>query len=82
MKQTSIKSDRVADLLEKIVNYTGESKVDAVTVALERRLKDLERRNRAECTLAWLEAGDWSSLPEESKGKALTKGEQEELLGF
>jgi antitoxin VapB len=82
MKQTSIKSDRVADLLEKIVNYTGESKVDAVTVALERRLKDLERRNRAERTLAWLEASVWPSLPEESKGKAPSKEEQEELLGF
>ncbi len=82
MKQTSIKSDRVAELLEDILERTGESKVKAVTVALERRLEELKTHNRAERTLNWLETHVWPQLTPEIRGRAPTKQEQEELLGF
>lgn len=82
MKQTSIKSDHVADLIERIVSRTGESKVTAVTVALERRLEELEGDVRAERTIDWLKTAVWPRLPAGNRGKAPSKEEQEELLGF
>jgi antitoxin VapB len=82
MRQTSIKSDRVAELIERISSKTGESKVEAVTVALERRLKEIEGDARAERSLDWLRSAVWPQLPERVRGKAPSKAEQEELLGF
>ena len=82
MKQVNLKSDRVAQLLEQVTSQTGESNVDAVTKALEARLKELEAGNRTARTLAWLEASVWPSLPDDVRGKAPSKEEQEEMLGF
>ncbi|CAN5573115.1 hypothetical protein BH24DEI1_BH24DEI1_00180 [soil metagenome] len=82
MKQTSIKSDRVTDLLEQITQRTGETKVKVVTRALEERLQQLEARDRAARTLAWLKASVWPDLPEKQRGHAPSKEEQEDLLGF
>lgn len=82
MKQTSIKSDRVAELLERITARTGETKVEAVTRALEERSEALRGdADSAERTLQWLRAAVWSDLPEDRR-HAPTKEEQEELLGF
>lgn len=82
MKQTSIKSDRVAELLEGIVRQTGETKVEVVTRALEERLQKLEAQGRAARTLNWLRTCVWPQLPAEQRGLAPAKEEQEELLGF
>jgi antitoxin VapB len=82
MRQTSIKSERVAELIERIATRTGESKVEAVTIALERRLKELEGGGRGDRTLDWLKGEVWPELPEGVRGKAPSKEEQEELLGF
>lgn len=82
MRQTSFKSDRVAELLDEITRRTGETRVDAVTAALEHRLEELTRANPAERTLAWLEHAVWPGLPEERRGRAPSKAEQEDLLGF
>ncbi len=81
MRQTSFKSERVADLIDKITEVTGESRVEAVTHALEQRLVLLKRRNRAKRTLDWLEAAVWSQLGA-NDGKAPSKSDQEEMLGF
>ena len=82
MRQINLKSDRVATLLEQITQRTGETKVDAVTRALEERLQDLEATDRAARTLAWLQTTVWPTLPETQRGKAPSKEEQEDLLGF
>ena len=82
MRQTSIKSDRVADLLDEITRRTGESRVDAVTIALEHRLQELAGGARAERALVWLESAVWPKLPQETRGRAPSREEQEELLGF
>jgi antitoxin VapB len=82
MKQVNLKSDRVAALLEQITERTGETKIDAVTKALEERLQELETKNRASRTLTWLKATVWSNPPEGERGKMPSKEEQEELLGF
>lgn len=82
MKQINLKSDRLAELLERIVAHTGETKVDAVTQALEERLRALEAEERAAATLEWLRTSVWPRLPEGVRGRAPSKEEQEELLGF
>jgi antitoxin VapB len=82
MRQTSIKSDHVAELIDRIAAATGESKVEAVTAALESRLREIEGDARAERALDWLKSAVWPRLPESIRGKAPTKEEQEELLGF
>lgn len=81
MKQVNIKSDHVADLLEQLIDQTGESKVDAVTKALEARLHHLETGSNAQRTLSWLNTSIWSRLGAD-RGKAPSKQEQEDLLGF
>ena len=81
MKQVNIKSDHVADLLEQVISQTGESKVDAVTKALEARLRNLNASSNAQRTLSWLNTSVWSELGAD-RGKAPSKQEQEELLGF
>lgn len=82
MRQTSIKSTRVADLLDALVARTGESKVDAVVKALESRLRELDAQEASDLTLAWLEASVWPSLPKSVRGRGPSKSEQEELLGL
>lgn len=81
MKRTSLKSDRVAELLEHLTAITGESKVAAVAAALELRLQALTN-DSAQDPLQWLEQRVWRELPEGSRGQAPSKQEQEELLGF
>ena len=82
MKQINLKSDRVASLLEQLTRQTGETKVDAVSRALEERLQELKAKDRSERTLTWLETAVWPNFTEAQRGHAPTKEEQEELLGF
>ena len=81
MRQVNLKSDRVALLLEQLTQRTGETKVEAVTKALEERLRELEAKDRAARTLTWLRTTVWPNL-ETQRGQAPSKEEQEELLGF
>lgn len=81
MRQTSIKSDRVARLLDEIAARTGETKVEAVTRALEQRLESLGRSTATKRTLDWLEASAWADLGKDD-GHAPSREEQEDLLGF
>lgn len=82
MRQTSVRSDRVAELLDALVRRTGEAKVEAVERALEVRLRQLEAEDRAAAAVAWLEHEVWSRLPSGVRGRAPTREEQEALLGF
>jgi antitoxin VapB len=82
MRQTSIRSDEVANLLDEIVEKTGESKVDAVRRALEMRAEELRNRETSDRALAWLRSAVWPRLPDGVRGRAPTKEEQEDLLGY
>ena len=69
-------------MIDEISVLTGETKVDAVKHALRRRLQELRAGTGAARTLAWLESSVWPFLPEKDRGKAPSKDEQEDLLGF
>lgn len=82
MRQTSVRSDRVAELLDALVRRTGEARVEAVERALEVRLRHLEAEDRAAATVAWLERDVWSRLRPGVRGHAPSKDEQEAILGY
>ncbi len=82
MKQISIKNERAADLLERVVLVTNESKTDAVTHALELYLKSLEASKRADAAIAFVREKIHPNLEPGQLGRAPSKKEQEELLGM
>lgn len=81
MRQTSLKGDRVAELIDEITMRTGESKIQAVQRALEDRLEKIAAEPKGRLTLDWLRTSVWPRLGT-SRGEAPTKEEQEELLGY
>jgi len=70
MRQTNVKSDRVAALLDELIARTGETKVAALERALGERLRRLDRADRLEQALGWLERDVWRHLPAGLRGRA------------
>jgi len=63
MRQTNVKSDRVAGLLDRLTDATGESRVEALERALEERLAHVRRRDRTARLRTWLESEVWPAEP-------------------
>lgn len=80
MRQTNVKSDRVARLLDEITRATGETRVEALERALEARLGHVTRSDRAARLRTWLEAEVWPHLPPDVRGHAPDPAEQDDLL--
>lgn len=81
----NIKNQEVERLATEIAAKTGESKTEAIRVALEDRRKKLgietpgEKRKRV---MRYLETEVWPKIPPELLGKGLSKEEQDELCGY
>ena len=82
MKQISIKNERAADLLERVIHITDESKTDAVTRALALYLKSLEASKRADAAIAYVREKIHPKIETSHLGRVPSKEEQEELLGI
>ncbi|ADD27000.1 MULTISPECIES: type II toxin-antitoxin system VapB family antitoxin [Meiothermus] len=80
----TVKNPEVERLAEEVARLTGETKTEAIRKALlERKARLLyPQRPSKESVLEFLEREVWAKLPPESLGKAPTKAEQEEILGF
>ena len=82
----NIKNAQVVELLEEVVQMTGESKTEAVRKALEERSQRLALkfvRSHGEKRLyAVLEDEIWPLVPPEKVGTRLTKAEEESILGY
>lgn len=80
----TIKNPEVERLAAELSRLTGESKTEAVRKALlERKARLLyPQRPRKESILEFLEREVWPKLPPGNLGKAPSKAEQEEMLGF
>ncbi|WP_018466916.1 type II toxin-antitoxin system VapB family antitoxin [Calidithermus timidus] len=74
----TLKNPEVERLAEEVARLRGESKTEAIRKA---RLL-YPHRPRKESVLEFLEREVWPKLPPGSLGKAPTKAEQEEILGF
>jgi hypothetical protein len=82
----NIKNQGVEQLLQDIVTLTGETKTEAVRNALAARQRRLifrfvtaKSNNRF---YAFLEDEVWQKVPPEQFGVALTKEEEEHILGY
>lgn len=80
----SIKNDEVERLVEEVASLAGETKTEAVRVALIERRQRLARHlgDKRTRVLALLEKVIWPKIPPSVLGKSLTKEEEEEALGY
>lgn len=81
-----INNKEVDRLLEQIIQLSGESKTEALRVALAeryQRLLLLKGQPRSEARLlAFLENEIWPQIPPHVLGTTLTKAEEEAILGY
>ncbi len=84
----NIKNREVEALIDEVARLTGESKTEAVRVAmLERRAKlkpasQEEAERRAAEFRAWWEESIKPHLDPKYIGKSMSKAEREEILGY
>jgi antitoxin VapB len=82
----NIKNAEVERLVDDVVAATGESKTEAVRVALLERRARLRMRigagARARRVRRFLEDEVWAGIPAEQLGRAPDKAEREEILGY
>jgi antitoxin VapB len=79
----NLKNAEVERLAAEVARLTGESKTEAIRRALEerrRRLKSINQRRAR--VLRLLERRVWPSLPAGERGRRLTRGEEDGILGY
>jgi antitoxin VapB len=83
----NIKDRETEALVTEITALTGETEADALRQAARERLERLspppsrEKRSLEEI-YHWLETEVWPNIPEEIRGRGITKAEREEILGY
>ena len=81
----NIKNREVESLASELAALTGESKTETIRRALLERKERLGLRGaltRAERITQVLEHEIWPSLPEEVRGRSVSKAEREAILGY
>jgi antitoxin VapB len=81
----NIKNQDVERLAREVANMTGETKTEAIRRALaERHLKVATGRGElpAARLRRSLEDELWPRVPDEERGRRLTRAEEDELLGY
>ncbi len=82
----NIKDQETERLAAEVAELTGESKTGAVRQALRERRDRLRlqggRPRKPGDLRRFLETEIWPLIPEEERGKPITKAEREEILGY
>lgn len=82
----NIKDPEVERLAREVVALTHESKTGAIRVALEERRDRLtarsRRQQRGQRLRRFLVEEAWPQIPEEERGRPLSKQEREDILGY
>jgi antitoxin VapB len=82
----NIKNEEVERLAKEVSQLAHESKTEAIRKALEERKLRLRLHlvdtNRGDRAFGFLEREVWPFLPDDVRGKRLTKAEEEEILGY
>ena len=82
----TIKNSEVERLAAEIALLTGETKTQAIRVALEQRRRrlagDVDKEARAAEILRWLETEVWPHVPEELRGVPHDSSEDDEIVGY
>jgi antitoxin VapB len=80
-----IKNPDIERLVSEVAQLTGESKTRAIRVALEERKQRLglrgKARSRKDEMLRFLEREVWPKVPDDERGKRLTREEENAILG-
>lgn len=83
----TIKDGETEALVSRITALTGETEADALRLAARERLERLssrptpEKRSPEEIR-RWLETEVWPQIPDDIRGRGITKAEREEILGY
>ena len=82
----NIKNAEVERLATEVAQLARETKTEAIRKALEERKARLKPHPTPEekyrRTMEYLQREVWPSIPPEVRGKAITKEEEEEILGI
>ncbi len=82
----NIKNDEVEQLAREVSQITGESKTEAIRVALKQRRESLvagsSRAQGLQRLQAFLANEIWPQVPAETRKKPLSKEERETILGY
>ena len=82
----NIKNEEVMALVDLIAAMTGETKTEAVRQALLERKHRLARQgstpDRRAGVLRYLETEVWPTVPEQERGRRLTRREEDAILGY
>jgi antitoxin VapB len=81
----NIKNAEVERLAAEVARKAGESKTEAIRVALDERNQKLDQqsRNRSmEELWEYLEKEVWPHIPPDILGKGISQEEQDEILGY
>jgi antitoxin VapB len=82
----TIKNPEVERLAAEVARLTGETKTQAIRVALEERRRrlnsDVDQEARAAEILHWLETEVWSLVPEELRGQPHDSRRDDEIIGY
>lgn len=81
-----IENEEVERIVRELVAITGESKTEAVRIALEERRQRIALREsnvgKRERLTAFLQDEIWSQIPPVLLGKTLSKAKEEEILVY
>jgi antitoxin VapB len=81
----NIKDPQAEQLAAEVAELAGENKTHAIRVALQERKERLELMRggaRRRSLRRLLETEIWPLVPDEVRGRRLTKDEEEEILGI
>lgn len=82
----NIKDGEAQALANEIVALTGETKTRAVKIALQERrdrlVADAAQQTCGDQLRRFLENEAWPQIPEQVRGRPLSKQEREEILGY
>lgn len=81
----NIKNKAVESLATEVAAMTGETKTEAIRVALEERKRLLERRRTpagGQDLASFLEHEIWPIVPHDQRGKRLSRNEEDDILGY
>ena len=81
----NIKNAAVERLAAEVARITGETKTEAIRKALEEREARIKRSpaaDRRAAVLAFLKERVWPALPKGEVGRALTRAEEDAILGY
>lgn len=81
----NIKNTDVERLATEVAKMTGETKTEAIRKALEdrrRRIKGAPTGDRRAAVLSFLKKRVWPGLPKGQVGRALTRQEEDAILGY